>query len=129
SLTALATLALFTGGSRPGRPYSVGAALRSSGRLFSLGVPGAAAVVAVVMTTGSLRVEELVRAQSGWPWGWTLFRSPLVCALFALASVGVLAGGQIRGLPLPEAEAPARDPFGPRSSHEDPRTRILFHAT
>jgi NADH-quinone oxidoreductase subunit H len=33
--------------------------------------------------TGSLRVQEIERAQGGWPWDWLAFRSP--AALVALA--------------------------------------------
>jgi NADH-quinone oxidoreductase subunit H len=46
--------------------------------------PAAVAVVAVVATTGSLRVQEIERAQGGWPWDWLAFRSPgalVACAL------------------------------------------------
>mgnify|MGYP001156658069 CR=1 FL=1 len=46
-------------------------------------VPAAAAVASVVVTTGSLRVQEIARAQGGWPWDWLAFRSP--AALVALA--------------------------------------------
>jgi NADH-quinone oxidoreductase subunit H len=46
-------------------------------------VPAALAVVAVVTTTGSLRVQEIARTQGGWPWDWLAFRSP--GALVALA--------------------------------------------
>jgi NADH-quinone oxidoreductase subunit H len=46
-------------------------------------VPAAVAVVAVVASTGSLRIQEIERAQGGWPWDWLAFRSP--GALVALA--------------------------------------------
>ncbi len=130
SLTALATLALFTGGSRPGRPYRIVAAIGASWRVVSLAVPAAAAVVAVVIMTGSLRVEDLVRAQAGWPWGWTAFRSPIAFAVLALAFVSALAGGHVDDRPLPDAEGSARSvtPGGPLV-FADPRARVLFLAT
>jgi NADH-quinone oxidoreductase subunit H len=46
-------------------------------------VPPALAVVTVVATTGSLRMQEIARTQGGWPWDWLAFRSP--GALVALA--------------------------------------------
>lgn len=46
-------------------------------------LPAAVAVVAVVATTGSLRIQEIERAQGGLPWDWLAFRSP--GALVALA--------------------------------------------
>jgi NADH-quinone oxidoreductase subunit H len=48
--------------------------------------------------TGSLRIQEIVLAQAGWPWDWLAFRSPA-----ALASVALL---------LTCAPAPARRPAG-----------------
>jgi NADH-quinone oxidoreductase subunit H len=47
-------------------------------------LPGAVAVACIVMMTGSLRVEEIVLAQGGWPWDWYAFRSPITLVLFAL---------------------------------------------
>ena len=47
-------------------------------------VPAAAAVAAVVLTTGSLRVQEIERAQGGWPWDWLAFRSPASLAALLL---------------------------------------------
>jgi NADH-quinone oxidoreductase subunit H len=47
-------------------------------------VPAAAAVASVVVTTGSLRVQEVERAQGGWPWDWLAFRSPATLVALAL---------------------------------------------
>jgi NADH-quinone oxidoreductase subunit H len=46
-------------------------------------VPAGLAVACVVVATGSLRVQEIARAQGGCPWDWLAFRSP--GALLALA--------------------------------------------
>ncbi len=56
--TSLATLGLVTGGQRPAGRYSLLAGLGTAARVVSLGVPAAAALVAVVIMTGSLRMEE-----------------------------------------------------------------------
>ncbi len=48
-------------------------------------VPSAAAVASVVMMSGSLRIQEIERAQGGWPWDWLAFKSPA-----ALAALGLL---------------------------------------
>jgi NADH-quinone oxidoreductase subunit H len=47
--------------------------------------PAAFAVASVVITTGSLRIQEIERAQGGWPWEWLAFRSPA-----SLLSLGLL---------------------------------------
>jgi NADH-quinone oxidoreductase subunit H len=64
-------------------------------------VPAAAAVATVVLTTGSLRVQEVERAQGGWPWDWLAFRHPaaLVALVFLLASGSMaFSGPPARGL-------------------------------
>jgi len=54
-------------------------------------VPGALAVAGVVLSTGSLRVQEVERAQGGPPWDWLAFRSPasLVAAWILFKSVWI----------------------------------------
>jgi NADH-quinone oxidoreductase subunit H len=52
-------------------------------------VPPAAGVASIVLTTGSLRVQEIARTQGGWPWDWLAFRSPaalLACVLLLSSS-------------------------------------------
>jgi NADH-quinone oxidoreductase subunit H len=47
--------------------------------------PAALAVASVVVATGSMRIQEIERAQGGWPWDWLAFRSPA-----GLAALGLL---------------------------------------
>ncbi len=74
--TALAVVAFVAGGSAWG-------GMRAAAHVAWQHVPAAVALVSVVLTTGSLRVHEIERAQGGWPWDWLAFRSP--AALVALA--------------------------------------------
>jgi NADH-quinone oxidoreductase subunit H len=74
--TALAVAAMVAAGSVLG-------GLRAAGHVAWQHVPAALAVASVVLTSGSLRVQEIGRAQGGWPWDWLAFRSP--GALLALA--------------------------------------------
>lgn len=72
--------------------------IRNAARTASLHGPAAFAILGVVVMTGSLRVQEIARAQSGWPWDWLAFRSPLSLALFlmllsAARIDGAFAGG------------------------------------
>jgi NADH-quinone oxidoreductase subunit H len=73
--TALVVVALVASGS----PWR---GARAAAHVAWQHVPAAAAVLAVVLSTGSLRVQEIERAQGGAPWDWLAFRSP--AALVAL---------------------------------------------
>jgi|CZKU01.1.fsa_nt_gi NADH-quinone oxidoreductase subunit H len=50
--------------------------LRGAAHVAWQHVPAAVAVTSVVLTTGSLRVQEIDHAQGGAPWDWLAFRSP-----------------------------------------------------
>jgi NADH-quinone oxidoreductase subunit H len=104
--TALAVATMVAAGSVLG-------GLRAAGHVAWQHVPAALAVASVVLTSGSLRVQEIGRAQGGWPWDWLAFRSP--GALLALA----LLLGAALGSPAPRSgRAPLESP-APRSGRAD----------
>ncbi|MGD0676633.1 MAG: hypothetical protein ABSC94_14535 [Polyangiaceae bacterium] len=62
--------------------------------------PAVAAVASVVVVTGSLRLQEIARAQGGWPSEWLVFRSPSTLLAFAwLAASARIAPPRLDGLP------------------------------
>jgi len=73
--TSLSTAALVASG-------SAWRGVRAAAHVLWQHLPAAAAVASVVVTTGSLRMQEIEQAQGGWPWDWLAFRSP--AALVAL---------------------------------------------
>jgi NADH-quinone oxidoreductase subunit H len=93
SVTSLLAMALVTGGWRAGK-----GAL--SGRFWAVvdvivvELPAALALFAIVMLSGSLRVGDVVVAQTGaggaltetggWPWYWNAVKNPQLLALFFL---------------------------------------------
>ncbi|HEX8790209.1 MAG TPA: NADH-quinone oxidoreductase subunit H [Polyangiaceae bacterium] len=75
--TSLATAALVASG-------SAWRGVRAAAHVAWQHVPAAVAVAAVVVTTGSLRVQEIARDQAGCPWDWLAFRSPAMLLALAL---------------------------------------------
>jgi NADH-quinone oxidoreductase subunit H len=75
--TSLATAALVGSG-------SAWRGVRAAAHVAWQHVPAAIAVAAVVVTTGSLRVQEIARDQAGCPWDWLAFRSPAMLVALAL---------------------------------------------
>jgi NADH-quinone oxidoreductase subunit H len=92
--TALAVVAVVTA-------RSAWAGLRAAAHVAWQHVPAAIAVASVVLTTGSLRVQEIERAQRGYPWDWLAFRTPAAMMMLLL----LLGCSQI-GL----GEGPAAEP-------------------
>ncbi len=83
--TALAVVAVVAAGTAWG-------GLRAAGHVAWQHVPAVLAVASVVLTTGSLRVQEIARAQGGYPWDWLAFRSPAaILSLALLLQCGLIA--------------------------------------
>jgi NADH-quinone oxidoreductase subunit H len=105
AVTSLVTIGLLSGGWASNNKYSLLGGVRSAAQIVSYEVPGAIAVACIVMMTGSLRMQEIIRAQGGWPWEWFLFKNPVTFALFFLYFTTALAEGNRAPFDLPEAES------------------------
>jgi len=105
SVTSLVTIGLLTGGWASNNKYSLLGGIRSAAQIVSYEVPGAIAIVCIVMMTGSLRIQEIIRAHGGWPWDWYMFKNPVTFGLFFLYFTTALAEGNRAPFDLPEAES------------------------
>jgi NADH-quinone oxidoreductase subunit H len=105
AVTSLVTIGLMMGGWASNNKWSMLGGIRSAAQIISYEIPGAVALVCIVMMTGSLRVQAIVRAQTGYPWDWFMFRSPITFVLFFLWFTTALAEGNRAPFDLPEAES------------------------
>ncbi len=115
AVTSLVTIGLMTGGWASNNKWSLLGGIRSAAQIISYEIPGAVAVVCLVMMTGSLRMQDIIGAQSGqggsifttggWPYYWYVFKNPLTFALFFLYFTTALAEGNRAPFDLPEAES------------------------
>lgn len=117
-VSALSTAALVTGGG--GARWTFRGTASTLWRIFSGHVAAGVAVVGMIVVSGSLRVQDIVRAQGGAPWDWYALRSPITLALFAAFAVGVFAQGDDAESSLDEASAPAS-----RAASLAPRARAF----
>jgi NADH-quinone oxidoreductase subunit H len=84
SLTALCATALVVGGREPGRRFSLVRGLRQVLIALVFQTPVLAAMACAVLLSGSLRSDDILAAQGGWPWQWFAFESPVALGVFAL---------------------------------------------
>ena len=105
AVTSLVTIGLVSGGWASRSKYTLVGGIRAAAQIVSYEVPGAIAVACIVMMTGSLRLQEIIHAQGGWPWEWYLFKNPVTFALFFLYFTTALAEGNRAPFDLPEAES------------------------
>lgn len=115
AVTSLVTIGLMTGGWASNNKWSLLGGVRSAAQIISYEIPGAVAIVCLVMMTGSLRLQDIIGAQGGtgssvldvggWPWYWYVFRNPITFGLFFLYFTTALAEGNRGPFDLPEAES------------------------
>ncbi len=115
AVTSLVTIGLMTGGWASNNKWSLLGGIRSAAQIISYEIPGAVAIVCLVMMTGSLRLQDIIGAQGGtgshvldvggWPWYWYVFRNPVTFGLFFLYFTTALAEGNRGPFDLPEAES------------------------
>jgi NADH-quinone oxidoreductase subunit H len=115
AVTSLVTIGLMTGGWASNNKWSLLGGIRSAAQIISYEIPGAVAIVCIVMMTGSLRMQDIIGAQGGpggsfimaggWPWYWFVFKNPITFALFFLYFTTALAEGNRAPFDLPEAES------------------------
>ncbi|MEM1032204.1 MAG: NADH-quinone oxidoreductase subunit H [Myxococcota bacterium] len=113
SFCSLVGIGLVTAQGSKGR-WTPLAALRAAAQLFVAQLPAIAAVVSVVLMTGSLRVVDVISAQCGdarafvttgaWPWHWFVFRHPGTMLLFGALFVTAGLEGHRGALSLDAAE-------------------------
>src|SRR6266542_642650 len=65
AVTSLVTIGLMMGGWASNNKWSMLGGIRSAAQIISYEIPGAIAIVCIVMMTGSLRVQDIIRAQGG----------------------------------------------------------------
>jgi NADH-quinone oxidoreductase subunit H len=115
AVTSLVTIGLMTGGWASNNKWSLLGGIRSAAQIISYEIPGAVAIVCIVMMTGSLRMQDIIGAQAGpggsifaaggWPWYWYVFKNPITFGLFFLYFTTALAEGNRAPFDLPEAES------------------------
>jgi len=100
AVTSFTVLAILIGGWASHNKYSLVGALRSAAQMVSYEVPMILALLVVATAAGSLSLNDLVSAQSGYQ--WFVFVMPTTFFIFFIASIAELNRGPFD---LPESES------------------------
>jgi NADH-quinone oxidoreductase subunit H len=105
AITSIGIYGIILGGWSSNSKYSLLGALRSSAQLISYELGVGLAIVGVVLLAGTLQLPEIVKAQSGFFFGflprWNIFVQPLG---FLLLLIGATAETNRPPFDLPESE-------------------------
>ncbi len=105
AVTALVVVGVLMAGWASNNKWALLGGIRSAAQIVSYEIPAGLAVITVVLFTGSLSMQSIIRAQGWEPWNWFLFDNPFLFVGFFLFFVSALAEGNRTPFDLPEAES------------------------
>ncbi|MEZ5357998.1 MAG: NADH-quinone oxidoreductase subunit NuoH [Candidatus Zixiibacteriota bacterium] len=102
AITTFTIISLLMAGWGSNNKYALLGGMRSAAQAVSYEVPLALSILGVVMVSGSMSMQEIVKAQSGWGgFHWNIFFQPLGFFIYIIAAT---AEANRTPFDLPEAE-------------------------
>src|SRR5437762_4977391 len=105
AVTALVVVGVLMAGWSSNNKWSLIGGIRSAAQIISYEIPAGLAILPVVLLTGTLSMQGIVRAQGWWPWDWFIFHNPFTFVTAFMFYVAALAEGNRTPFDLPEAES------------------------
>jgi len=105
AVTALVVVGILMAGWASNNKWSLLGGIRSAAQIVSYEIPAGLSIFPIVMLTGSLGMQDIIRAQGAAPWTWYVFDNPFTFAAFFAFFVAALAEGNRTPFDLPEAES------------------------
>jgi NADH-quinone oxidoreductase subunit H len=105
SVTALVVVGILLAGWSSNSKWSLFGGMRAAAQVVSYEIPAGLAAMVPVLMTGSLSMQQIIRAQGAWPWQWFALQSPFAGVAFVIFFIAQLAEGNRTPFDLPEAES------------------------
>jgi len=103
--TSLVVVGILMAGWSSNNKWSMLGGIRSATQIVSYEIPAGLAIFPVVLLSGTLSMQGIIKAQGWQPWEWHMFHSPFTLASFLLFFVAALAEGNRTPFDMPEAES------------------------
>ncbi len=106
-VTSLVVIGVLMAGWGSNSKWALLGGMRSAAQVISYEIPAALAAMTVIITTGSLSMQDLIKSQGGSDFlpNWGVFHSPFTLIAFFVFFVAQLAEGNRTPFDLPEAES------------------------
>jgi NADH-quinone oxidoreductase subunit H len=113
-------LGMALGAGEGGHPYSIIGISRGLAQFTTVEIPMTLAVISIAIQYNTLSITEIVAAQQGSIFNWTLFTNPLATAAAMLSLLGIF-----RHAPFNLVKAPNEIPIGPPTEYHSSFLGVL----
>jgi len=105
AVTAFIAVGIIMAGWASNNKWALLGGMRSANQIVSYEIPSALALLAVVLTSGTMSTQGIIRQQGWMPWDWNLFRTPFLFLAFFIYFIAALAEANRTPFDLPEGES------------------------
>ncbi len=105
AITTMVVMGILMGSWASNNKWSLLGGLRSAAQIVSYEIPAALSVLSIVLITGSLSMQDIIRAQGAWPHQWFFFHNPGTFVAFFIFFTSALAENNRVPFDIPEAES------------------------
>ncbi len=105
AVTALTVVGVLMAGWSSNDKWSLIGGIRSAAQIVSYEIPAGLSIFPVVLMTGTLSMQGIIRAQGWAPQHWFLFANPFTMIAAIILFISALAEGNRTPFDLPEAES------------------------
>src|SRR5215468_3020863 len=103
AVTSLVVVGILMAGWSSNNKWSLLGGIRSAAQIVSYEIPAGLSIFPIVMLSGALSMQQIIRAQGWAPWTWHAFANPFTFLAFPIFFVAALAEGNRTPFDLPEA--------------------------
>ncbi len=105
AVTALVVVGILMAGWASNNKWSLIGGIRSTAQIVSYEIPAGLSIFPIVLLSGTLSMQGIIKAQGWAPWEWFVFANPFTFVAFFIFFISALAEGNRTPFDLPEAES------------------------
>jgi NADH-quinone oxidoreductase subunit H len=105
AISSLVVAGILMGGWSSNNKWSLLGGMRSAAQIVSYEIPISLAILPVILLSGSLGMQDIIRNQGAYPWQWYICHNPFTFIAGFIFFISALAEGNRAPFDLPEGES------------------------